>query len=282
MLGAMHILLFSVTAPHLRRRLRQLATCGLAAIAVPNAIARAQGLAPATQTSQAGGASASRAQLESFADRAERMAVDPKTKASEREGYREQASNVRERLRDGDFRVGDQIQLRVEGDSSLRGTFTVQAPRVLVLPNIPEIQLDGILRSELREHLTAQLAHYLRDPRITVTPLLQVAVVGEVRTPGFYRVPAEMPLSDLMMQAGGPTPAANLSSTSVRRGSAEIASARSVSEALAAGSTLDQLSLRAGDEIVVGQTKSFSATSWLQPLALISGIVVAAISLRHR
>lgn len=265
-----------------RRRLRHLALAALAIVAVSARGAYPQAVPSPAQTGTTCFSSASRTQLDSLAVSAERLAADATTPSIAREAYREQAVRLRERLTEGDFRVGDQIKLRVDGDTSLQGTFSVLEGPVLALPNINPVALRGVLRSELAQHLTTELARYLRDPRVTVTPLVRVAVLGEVRAPGFYRVPAATTLDDLLMQAGGPTAAGSLASTTIRRGSEQLLSARDVSDAFASGATLDELNLSANDQIIVGQAKSFNSTTVLQPLALISGILIAALSLRHR
>jgi len=273
----------SMRPPQLIRRTSLLSLLGLALFAA-SAVEAQENTAAQQGVTASLGAAATRVQLESLAVNCERLAADPRTRQSHRDALLARTADVRERLREGDFRVGDQLLIRVAGDSSLRGTFTVLPQRTIALPNMAEIPLQGVLRSELRHYLAEQIGRYVRDPRVTATPLIQIAVVGEVRTPGFYRIPAETPLSDVVMQAGGPTPAANLAATIVRRGTREVASARQVTEALASGATLDQLSLRAGDEIVVGQAKHFSVATLLQPVALLSGILVGIITLsaRHR
>ena len=234
------------------------------------------------QSRQTPAASATRADLESLTRNLQRVAEDSSTTARNRQEYERQVKKLSLRLRDGDFQVGDQIKVAVRGDTALRGTFVVQRGLVLVLPNLPDIKLQGVLRSELHSRVVSAVSEYLRNPDVTVTPLLQVSVGGEVRTPGFYRVAADTPLSDLLMQAGGPTPAANLADIAVHHAGEEVLPPRAVSEALASGSTLDQLGLRAGDEIVIPQKRSINGTVWLQSLAVLTGLLVTVVSVRHR
>jgi len=123
----------------------------------------------------------------------------------EHQGHQAQAALVRQRLKDGDFQVGDRIAIVVRGDSTLSDTATVRAGRVIQLKNLPPIPLAGVLRSELQEYLTKQLSQYLKNPTVQVTPLVQIAVVGNVGHPGFFWVPADLTLTDAIMLAGGPT-----------------------------------------------------------------------------
>lgn len=163
-----------------------------------------------------------------------------------------QISLIRQRLAEGDFQVGDQISLRVQGDPSLSTTYTVATGRKLVLPDIPDISLVGVLRSELPEYLTTELNKYIRDARVDVTTLMRIAVLGEVATPGFYHVPPDTPVSEIFMLAGGPTSNADFGRTVARRGTADVVSSDDMQLAITQGESLDAINLRGGDALVVG------------------------------
>ncbi len=77
--------------------------------------------------------------------------------------------------------------------------------RVLVLPNLSEIPVKGVLRSEIQEHLTAQLRKYLRDPVVHAQTTMQISILGAVARPGFYSASANLKITDAIMTlAGGP------------------------------------------------------------------------------
>lgn len=223
-----------------------------------------------------------RAQLEEIAVVSERLAVAPELKAADRDAYRQAASRIRARLVDGDFQVGDQVTLQVQGQDSLTQSFTVREGLVLLLPSLPEISLHGVLRSELREYLTAQIGRYVRNPSIRATATVRVGVLGEVRNPGFYRVASDLPLSEAVMAAGGPSPDADLHRAVVRRNTVELLPNRGFSDALTSGATLDQLSVRAGDEIVIGQRRRRDWQLVLQSTAIVSSIWLALRVTRNR
>ena len=125
--------------------------------------------------------------------------------AATRQQKQMQAATIRARLRDGDFDVGDRILLAVRGDSTIGDTVTVRAGRMIRLANMPDISLQGVLRSELQDYLTTQLARYIKRPDVQTTSLVRVAVMGSVAKPGFYQLPADIALADAIMIAGGPT-----------------------------------------------------------------------------
>lgn len=163
---------------------------------------------------------------------------------------------LQQRLEDGDIRVGDRIYVEVEGEPEMVDTFTVRTGRTLDLPNMPPIELAGLLRSEVPAKVRGEIAKYIRDPVVYVEPLMRVAVLGEVSSPGYYVVPADAPLPDVVMLAGGPTSNAALNKTEVRRTGTVIRTREDMEQALAAGTSLDQMNLHSGDEIIIGEKGS--------------------------
>lgn len=169
-----------------------------------------------------------------------------------------EADLIRARLKDGDFQVGDQIVLAVAGQPTLTATFTVTDGRRLVLPDVGEVPLAGLLRSELKAALTDHIAKYVRNPQVHVQANIRVAVFGEIGKPGYHVAPSESLLQDVLMLAGGPTRAAKQQNIKIRRNGDVIWDGGPLQDAMVEGRTLDQLSLRAGDEVQVpGSGPSF-------------------------
>ncbi|HXT18196.1 MAG TPA: SLBB domain-containing protein [Gemmatimonadaceae bacterium] len=183
--------------------------------------------------------------------------------------------SIRDRLQNGDFNVGDRVALRVANVPSLTDTFTVRSGRVLELPDIGQIPLTGVLWSELTPYLTKQIGKYVVSPSIVAQPLIRVAVSGAVTKPGFYSVRPDMLLSDALMSAGGPTNQANVDETTVRRNGKEIVKAKRLREEVASGATIDQLDLRAGDEIYVAEQTKRDWSDWIRTGAYVGAIVLS-------
>ncbi len=200
----------------------------------------------------------------------------------DRQGHQAQAALIRQRLRDGDFQVGDRIAIVVRGDSTLSDTASVRAGRVIQLKNLPPISLAGVLHSELQDYLTKQLSQYLKNPTVQVTPLVQIAVVGNVGHPGFFWVPADLTLTDAIMLAGGPTQTSDLNGTKIKRDNKDRLTDKQVQQAFASGATLDQLDMRAGDQISVPEAGKKDWVRILQVTAALAAVTVALISIsRH-
>jgi len=166
-----------------------------------------------------------------------------------------EAELIRARLEMGDFQVGDRIVLRVEGEAAFNETFTVSAGPEVVLPMVGPIPLHGVLRSELEEHLREQIGRYIRNPVVYARALIRVSILGAVGRPGFYSVSPESLVTDVLMEAGGPRDNANLTSIRIERGNERLWSGEELEQAIIEGRTLDQLYVRAGDRIVVPESR---------------------------
>lgn len=227
----------------------------------------------------------SRSDLEERATRLEQEAAS-ESNGDERASKLAEAELIRSRLRDGDFRVGDRIVVAV--DSGIAGTtaqpdsFTVREGRMIEFPGLPPITLAGVLHSEIDEYLTQQLGRYFRNPSVHAYPLLRIAVYGPVGNPGFYSLPADVLLSDAIMNAGGPAATAKMEETVVKRGEREVIDERAVQRALVYGYTLSQMNLRDGDAIHVGGGSTRNWTNVLRAVSVGVGLALTVYGISSR
>jgi hypothetical protein len=247
-----------------------LATAG-ASVCVSAQVAAQSPISAPQPTASSGmrGIAPTRAELQAMAVSAESLSQASGSAALQRRKLIEAAS-IRERLRDGDFQTGDRIVIEILGaEAPLIDTTTVRAARMIYLANMPPISLQGVLRSEIEDHLKAQVGKYIREPQVTATSLIQIVVSGSVGKTGFYWVPSDILLSDAIMMAGISS-GGDLNKTTIKRGKQEIWPKEQVRQALRQGMTIDQLNVRAGDEINIGaqsvryvKTNFFGVTSVL-------------------
>lgn len=216
-------------------------------------------------------AQATRRELEASLAQIDTILRSPGYSGRIRESKRREAALIRERLTEGDLQVGDQIALQVLGEEAFSGQFMIQAGRTLVLPGIDPIPLRGVLRSEAEAHLTEQLARYVRNPSVRVVTSIRLAVLGGVGKPGFYQVPADVLVSDAIMLAGGPIGTADPNKSKVIRATNEILTPDEVSQAIVQGATLDQLNLRAGDQVIVDKAAR-TGSSFTRALAVVGAV----------
>lgn len=193
---------------------------------------------------------ATRQELEAAAKAAESAAANAPDDRTRRT-YRETANVYRQRLENGDFIPGDRILLDVIGDTLFSDTFTVRNNRKLMLPNLPEISLHGVLDSELEPYMTRELSRYLRSVELTATVLLRLSVLGAVGRQDFITVPIDMALTDVISAAGGFAGQPDLGKAAVRRGDKVHIDSRGLQEAFQKGKTVGDLSLRDGDVVFI-------------------------------
>lgn len=263
------------------------ALVGLGLAAGPSAVATSS-LRAQTTTPQAAPVptpereSPKRATLREAADNMEKLARTEKD-GTKRSAYLRQAGEIRKRLAEGDFQAGHRILLFVVGDSALSDTFTVRSDQKLQLPNLPEISLTGVLDSELQGYLTTQLAQYIRNPSVRAQALLRVQVSGDVANPGFYAIRTDTPVSDVVMNAGGPTQSADMNKTELRRGSAIVVPRGGIQTAIQKELTMSDIGARPGDELYVPAKPS--GDRWQKIVAVsasIMGLVWAVVYLTDR
>jgi protein involved in polysaccharide export with SLBB domain len=200
---------------------------------------------------------------------------------AEQSGKPLEAAAIRQRLRDGDFQVGDRIGLSFISDAKHSDTLVVRSGRIIDLPGAAELPLTGLLRSELKGRVTAELLKYVKAQEVDVTPLTRIAVLGEVMHPGYFAFRADVPITDAIMLAGGLTPAAAIERTVVKRESRQLRSAGETRQAVASGLTLDQFGLNAGDELVVGRRRELISPTVMGMLGMVASVSAIYLTLRH-
>lgn len=205
--------------------------------------------------------------------------LERQANAAEAEGRALEARLIRHRLGAGDFQEGDRILVSVRGPAGFSDTLTVRSGKQLELLRLPPLSLEGVLRSELLPRLTTHLTQYVREPVVSARPLFRLGILGQVVRPGYYYTSADLPLSDVLMAAGGPSSQADLAKVSVRRGTQVILDARGTRAALTAGRSMDMLHMQAGDEIQVGQQRQFN---WPFIVSSATGIIGVLFALFHR
>jgi protein involved in polysaccharide export with SLBB domain len=221
-----------------------------------------------TSMPQASPLFATRADLMAKLAAAERAAAEAAGEAQRRPHLAE-ARRIQERLRDGDLQPGDRVALSLTGELAVRDTLVVSAARTIAVPSLPELSVAGVLRSEVQQHVVTSLARFIKDPDVRATPLVRIVVLGQVARPGFYAVPADILVGDVIMHAGGPTSDADIASVSIRRSGQELWNAVALRVAVAQGHTLDRLDIRAGDEVVVARRRQ---VNWMQVFQILGTV----------
>jgi polysaccharide biosynthesis/export protein len=193
-----------------------------------------------------------------------------------------EAAAIRTRLEEGDFRTGDQVTVVVETHPDLSATYTVEPNRTIAVPGVGSVPLRGVLRSELQPHLTEYLAQYVRSPRVRAQSTIRIMVLGGVGRPGFYSVPAHALITEVIDSAGGTSRDSRLTSIRIERNGERLMEGQPLQEAIIAGRTLDQLSVRAGDRIVVPQRRTNNIREVMGWTGTLLGLTWAVLRLTGR
>jgi polysaccharide biosynthesis/export protein len=196
-----------------------------------------------------------RAELESALASYEKLAVSTSDRKVKEQAMTDAAA-IRERLRTGDFYPGDRIVIRVLNDTSVSDTFTVKQGRMIDFRAIPELTLAGVLDSELLNHVKTHIAKYIRDPDVTVIPLVRLQFTGGIAQPGWYQFRTDQTLTDAIMSIGGPSQIAEIHKTDILRGGKVTVDRGSTARALRTGKTIGDLGLRDGDEVRIAEQLS--------------------------
>ena len=192
---------------------------------------------------------ASRLELTARARDLEGQLASPKLGDSRRRSTERELAALRQRLMQGDFRVGDRFTIVVRHDTVRVDTASVRDSLKVTILNLPDLSLAGVLRAELDERIGTHVARYLRNATVRTNPLTRIAVLGAVRVPGYYYVSPDRPLSDLLMVAGGPAPEADVDHLEVFRGPMRLIAGKESKRLVRDGRTLEQLDIQSGDEV---------------------------------
>jgi polysaccharide export outer membrane protein len=169
------------------------------------------------------------------------------------------------------------LKLNVWREPEWSGEFAVDESGIAVLPRLGAVRVTTMSADSLRRFLVDSLGRYLRNPSIEVIPLRRVQILGAVRTPGLYPVPATVSVGDAVALAGGATPEGKPDQVVLRRGGERL------QINLTRDTRLADTPIRTGDELFVPQRSWVSRNSGLVAAGLSAAttLVVALILSRN-
>lgn len=220
---------------------------------------------------------ASRAALIARADTLEQRLAGTGLRGKDRTLAQQELASTRQRLNDGDFQVGDRFSYTIIGDNAFSDSASVRDGYVVSISNLPDVSVQGVLRSELTAHLSAHVARYLKNATVRTNVLNRIAVVGAVARPGYLYIGLDRAVSELIMLAGGPVAQANLNEFEVHRNGQMVLTLKQSRRVLREGLTIEQADIRSGDEVRIPTVKS-RRINWgmaLQILFILSSLLLA-------
>jgi protein involved in polysaccharide export with SLBB domain len=187
---------------------------------------------------------------------------------------------LRGRLESGDLRVGDQLVITITGAGEVKtDTATVREGMQVSFASLPDASVAGLLQGEVQPRLQAHTDRFFLNRTVRVNVPTRIAVLGEVVRPGYYAIPSDRPVAELLMLAGGPTPLSALDDITVRRDGRRILSAEAWDRGQRAGLTVGQLGLQSGDELEIARRRRMDWAQFSQLAFVVVGASVALLQL---
>lgn len=117
------------------------------------------------------------------------------------------------------FSAGETIEIVVQGENDLSGSYYIDKKGNIDLPLIGSVHVAGKTGNEIKNAITKNLKDgYIKNPIVTVkttktddaTAKKGIYVVGEIKSPGYYALPENAShLLNIVALAGGYTKQAN-------------------------------------------------------------------------
>ena len=252
------------------------AVFGRAALALAFGVATTLS-AEAQSASVSGPQRATRAELAGLVAQLEQQVATGKLRGDRLNHAQASLVAMQARLRVGDFKVGDRFVLTLRQDVVRSDTASVRDSLLVAVAALPDFSAAGILRSELDEKLNAHVSTYLKNTTVRTNVLTRIAIMGAVRSPGYYYAPPDRPLTDLVMIAGGPALDANLNEISITRGGTTLLSSKDSRALLKDGRTLEQVDVQSGDEVRLSATRRIPWAVIVRSFLLVTSLIFAIL-----
>ena len=161
--------------------------------------------------------------------------------------------------------AGDSVTLSVFGQPDMATTTFVADDGTLTVPLAGPVKVEGLSPSEAARRVEKALrdGKFLVDPHVTISAIVsrsqRVSVIGEVKNPGRYVVESNIPIFDLLAEAGGITENASDTVYLIRTDKEGKETRFEINlKGLAKGSMpVNAQALKAGDSVFVPRAEQF-------------------------
>ena len=154
------------------------------------------------------------------------------------------------------IKVGNTLQISVQGHSELSGTFTVDESGVIDYAPVSDEPVVNITTGELARTITFRVAKYVDNPLVTVSvldkPEITVTLLGEIAHAGPLKTYLGVTVQEVIQAAGGPTPMADVERVKIvhKNGSDESAEFFNMKRFLTIGN-IDSVPRMQPDDVVI-------------------------------
>ncbi|MBU6367144.1 MAG: SLBB domain-containing protein [Gemmatimonadetes bacterium] len=172
------------------------------------------------------------------------------------------------------LRPGDYVRVAIWREPTLSGDVLVEEDSTSAFPLLGRRRTAGLAWRTVRDSLLAGYQRELTTTSIVVTPLRRIHVLGAVERPGSHLADLTVGVVDVVAMAGGPSEDGALDRVRVVRNGV------TVSTRIGAGSSLSELDLRSGDQIIFDRRSWWDRNSVVLLTSMLSLMGVVAVLVR--
>lgn len=201
----------------------------------------------------------------------------------------QQQATAQNRFR-GDFMPGDGIRIIVWQDPSsavadiqklgIQKEYIISKQGAILLPLIGETTVVGKTKDELAEMLSERYKKYISGLYFVCLPLIRITVLGAINQPGSYLIEKSSSLWQLINEAGGPKPDANLKKIYLSRGGRVIA--EELLNVYERAFTLEEIKVVSGDQIVLPAVSRITMSELIRYASFLMSGVSLYLQIRRR
>jgi protein involved in polysaccharide export with SLBB domain len=180
-----------------------------------------------------------------------------------------------------EFFAGDAIRIDIPADtgSVLEGVYPIDGSGLADLPIAGRVVVAGKNRQNIEQYLAGLWAPYLKDTHVKAIPVIRVAIMGNVKNPGYYYPSPDAVIYDAINLAGGPVLPYDLEETAHLRGGQELSD--NVAESISKSMTLREAGIITGDEILLPIPERITLKEAIPLIGTTLAIVVNAFTIYY-
>ncbi|HUX33215.1 MAG TPA: polysaccharide biosynthesis/export family protein [Gemmatimonadaceae bacterium] len=175
-------------------------------------------------------------------------------------------------------RPGDIMRVKFWPETQYSGDYQVETSGIVAMPLLGEMHVIGKPLGEVRNEVRDRYRSLTTNGVAIVSLQFRVSVIGQVLRPGLYPVDATQSVFDVLSQAGGPSPGADITQIRLLRNDHVIV--LNGETAIETGAPMLSVLLESGDRLVV-PAKRMTWFTWTNALTALQTIGLIIALARH-
>lgn len=175
-------------------------------------------------------------------------------------------------------RPGDIMRVKFWPETQYSGDYQVETSGIVAMPLLGEMHVIGKSLGEVRNEVRDRYRSLTTNGVAIVSLQFRVSVIGQVLRPGLYPVDATQSVFDVLSQAGGPSPSADITRIRLLRNDHVIV--LNAETEIETGAPMLSVLLESGDRVVV-PAKRITWLTWTNALTALQTIGLIIALARH-